>query len=872
MSTSKDLTARVKLDTKDAEDKLKRLDNLIKSINKAVTGRNNTGQLEKKLAQQLKLTEKVAQETEKTKLQQQKVATEAAKTALQQQKVQTEVARTALAQERVHKAQQKTKQEQDKLTQAVSAWNKKLNASKSIFSGIGSLVKRIAGTLLGLGTIKLAIQGADTLTGAENRLNNIAGRQLGDAAYTFDSGGNKTGYSEAASKFSRDAMDKMYVAAQNSRSLYSDMMANVSKTMTLAPSAFQDNIDYAIRFQEIMAKAYTVGGASAQEMSTSMYQLTQALGSGVLQGDELRSVREGAPLAYQAIEKFAQGVYKTTDSLKDMASEGQISSEMVVAAIMNMGDEIDQTFALTKWRFSEVWNSIKSSAQRAFQPVVAMLTDVLNKAVDNGLIEKAQTFFTNLAKAAMIAITAISKAIDWMADNWNWLQHIVLGVIAAIITWTIIKAVIGIWAAYVEFKANAIAAYGSMAAWKAAQATMIKTVAIVAIIVLAIMALIYVVYLWRNGTIDTCTAITSALLIVAAAILLIGIITGSVAMIIIAIVLMLLAVIFMFFAEIMGGIFVVGAFFKNVWFSIGNIFFGIVEWCKAIWHNFVALCVNLMFACGNSIGAIFDNIGIWWNNICANMKAAFWDFIASCISAISGLAPVIEAVASVFGKDISISGMVDNARAKADAARASRKEYEDVGAAWRDGMSTMAYKDASAAYAAGASRYDTWQDGWASDAYNNGYDWGSNVKNSINEWGSQFQKTNDGLGKTNLLDNWGEKLGLDFDDKFNFPTEESLGGGGVGRDYQPDNNKLLGNIDDNTGKMADSMELTEEDLEYLRRVADMEWKKEFTTANIVVDMTNNNNINGTNDLDGIVTYLSEKLYEEMDAIAHGVYA
>ena len=85
-------------------------------------------------------------------------------------------------------------------------------------------------------------------------------------------------------------------------------------------------------------------------------------------------------------------------------------------------------------------------------------------------------------------------------------------------------------------------------------------------------------------------------------------------------------------------------------------------------------------------------------------------------------------------------------------------------------------------------------------------------------------------------------------------------------------NKDLKKIKDNTGKMADSMELTQEDLSYLRKVAEMEWKKEFTTAEISVNMNNNNTINGETDLDGIVTKLTDKLYEELASVADGVYA
>ena len=68
------------------------------------------------------------------------------------------------------------------------------------------------------------------------------------------------------------------------------------------------------------------------------------------------------------------------------------------------------------------------------------------------------------------------------------------------------------------------------------------------------------------------------------------------------------------------------------------------------------------------------------------------------------------------------------------------------------------------------------------------------------------------------------------------------------------------------------MDLTQEDLEYLRKVAEMEWKKEFTTAQITVDMSNYNTINGTEDLDGIVTKLTDKLYEELNVVANGSYS
>ena len=140
---------------------------------------------------------------------------------------------------------------------------------------------------------------------------------------------------------------------------------------------------------------------------------------------------------------------------------------------------------------------------------------------------------------------------------------------------------------------------------------------------------------------------------------------------------------------------------------------------------------------------------------------------------------------------------------------------------------------------------------WAyGDAYATGYEWGA----SAGQWVSDKI---DGIGS--LLSG---KLPTAFDPNYNV--------GGIGNGYDvPD---ALKGIEGNTGKIADSMDLTHEDLEYLRRVADMEWKKEFTTAEIKIDMTNNNQVNGDGDLDGIVTRLADKLYEEMNVLANGVYS
>lgn len=663
-------------------------------------------------------------------------------------------------------------------------------ATNNALSSVGGKLKRIAATYLGVMGAGAAIKTSDTMTASQNRLDYLASQNGGGANYTAE------------------AMDKMYTSAQKVRMSYTAMMDNVTKSMTLAGSAFDGNIDNAIRFQEIMAEAYSIGGAKDAEKHSSMYQMIQALGSGVLQGDELRSVREGAPLAYKAIEEFAQGVYSTEESLKDLASQGKITADIVTAAILNSGKDMDKAFAQTAQRFDETWNQIKNAAQRAFLPVSNMLRDALNKAIDNGLIEKVESFFSVVSKGLQIIFKAISIGINWIADNWDWLKWIALGVIVAIIGKLLVWTTITVITSLVR-----IGCYIAENKW-------------LLLIAATITALIWVFVQWKNAAIDTCTAIAYALGIVAIAAFIVGVIISAGWLLIVAAVLAALAVCAYFFEYVAGG----------------------AMWLKALITNIINFIFNLGVALGRSIAAICTNIGIAFENAWNAAKSAFWNFVADVLSGLKWLEPAINAIVQAFGGEgFSISGIASYATAKANSYQ--QKSYVDVGDAWSSGMSTKSYQNLN-------------------DAFNTGKEWGLGVKDTVNEWGSQFQTGFDGLSVNGMLDNMGEKLGLDLANSFPSASDPANAlGNGAGSIPSK-----VGDIADNTGSMADAMDLTEEDLEYLRKLAAMEWKKEYTTANITVDMSNYNTINGETDLDGIVTRLADKVYEEMDYLANGVYA
>lgn len=771
----KDLKASVTLETKSAE---KRLDALVKAINKVQNAVNNTAKNNSKLSTAIN---KNVNATNKLRTAADKVATSVEKQATAQNKVTQAVKKTTAAQER----------------------------SQDAVDGIIDKVKALARAYLGVMGMRAAIESADTLTGAQNQLNNLAG---GNAAQT------------------KDVLDKVYAASVRSRGDYATMMKNVGKSMTLAPDAFHGNIDNAIAFQEIMAKSYKLSGASAAEQSSSMYQLVQALGSGVLQGDELRSIREGAPLAAKEIEKFAQEVYNTTKSLKEMGSEGMLTSELVVAAILGAEDKIQESFENTQMTFGDAWNRIKNDAQKAFEPVFIQLTAMLNDFAESGGFEKIGNAFVAIADAIQIALAWAKIAFTWIADNWDWLSYVLI---------TVGSVILGVW---ISLKLAFLMA-GVAMAWAFIMANLPLIM-----LVIGIIALIQLIWAIATTAQDVCDFIATLayqiayiIAIVLGIILVLSLATGQViiggtlalVLLIIGIVALAVSMIITYLEEIVGGIYWVGAVATNIWYGILGVISGTIS-----------VVVALAIMIGNAF------VEAWQES-----AASFWDFVATVETGVLKVANLINKVLGIFGISIDTSGLesaimsakgkASSAGAKADAA-GSAIASQSLAEAWANGYGKYADK-----------MVDT------GDAYNKGYEVGAGIRDTIN---GSVNGLKDKLNKENLLD----KLGLDN----SYLPDKNYGAGTGTGGYDPADlldgvNKTAGN----TGRMADSMELAEEDLAYLKDVANMEWKKEFTTATIKVDMNNSGaTINNQGDLDGIVTKLTTALYEELDAVAHGVYA
>ncbi len=750
----KDLKATVTLDTRSAEARLRDLTKAINQVQNAVnkTAKNNSA-LSKAIGQNVTATNRLK-----------KAANDVA----------TAVNKQASAQNKVTQAVKKTTSAQERSGQAVD--------------GVIDKIKALARAYLGVMGMRAAIESADTLTGAQNQLNNLPG---GSSAQTSDT------------------LDKVYAAAVRSRGDYATMMKNVGKSMTLAPDAFQGNIDNAIAFQEIMAKSYKMSGASAAEQASSMYQMIQALGSGVLQGDELRSLTEGAPLAAKEIEKFAQEVYGTTKSLKEMGSQGMLTSDLVVAAILGAQDKIQESFENTQMTFGDAWNRIKNDAQKAFEPVFIQLTGMLNKFAENGGFEKIGNAFVAIASVVQVVLNSIQIAFSWIAENWDWLSQ-VLAVGLILIT-----------ALMIGLKVQSILTGLAMfASFITAAAPFLIIAGYIGLIIGALVSAAMV----AESVFDFIAQAAIRLGVLVIAMMLI---TGNVAVAIVA-------------AVVFGLIWLFATFTEE--------FVGIVYAACAVIYNLIAAYVNyiiqfLWSMFGVPIVSIIEFVqnafNGGFNGITGMIANAVGQWISWLIEFGKVASTIIDSIAGTnfTGKLSAVSDKVSSWGKNENAVTL------DKSVPW-----TMERKNIGDAYANGAATGAKW-------------------KSAANEWGSNLK---DKFKTESILDS----LGLEFGGLPDKDYGATTGTGGF------DPASLLDSIDGNTGKtagsagkIADSMELAEEDLAYLKDVANMEWKKEFTTATIKVDMNNSGaTINNQGDLDGIVTKLTTALYEELDAVAHGVYA
>lgn len=230
-----------------------------------------------------------------------------------------------------------------------------------------------------------------------------------------------------------ELQNKVFDAAYNSRGDYGTMAASVGKLGLLAGDAFSSN-DETIKFTELMQKAFKVSGSSTMEQQAGMYQLTQAMAAGKLQGDEFRSIMENAPMLASAIADFSG---KTKGELKKMSAEGTITADIIKGALFKAADDINDKFKTMPMTFSDVTTKLKNSAIQAFAPTIENINKLLNSPGGYAFVNNLITGINALAMALNWLISGLIWIGDAVQNNWGIIEPILYMITAILALWTL---------------------------------------------------------------------------------------------------------------------------------------------------------------------------------------------------------------------------------------------------------------------------------------------------------------------------------------------------------------------------------------------------------------------------------------------------
>lgn len=226
----------------------------------------------------------------------------------------------------------------------------------------------------------------------------------------------------------KQLQDQIYAAAERSRGSYQNMVDVVSKLGILAKDSFS-NSEEMIAFTEIMQKAFKVGGASAQEQAAAMYQLTQAMAAGKLQGDEFRSISESAPLLAQAIAKVTG---KSMGDLKELSSKGLITADVMKAAMFSMADEVNAKFETLPLTFADIGIKVKNVAGKIFEDTINQVSRFLNSDMGSRLLQNITEDFLLIRQVVSGTLFVIGSVAGFFIQNWSMIRPVILAIAAAL--------------------------------------------------------------------------------------------------------------------------------------------------------------------------------------------------------------------------------------------------------------------------------------------------------------------------------------------------------------------------------------------------------------------------------------------------------
>lgn len=278
------------------------------------------------------------------------------------------------------------------------------------------------------------------------------------------------------SQSTAEIMDKVFSAANRSRGSFLDMADSVAKLNLLAKDAFTSN-DEAIYFVEQLNKQFKIAGAGVQETTSAMYQLTQAMAAGKLQGDEFRSIMENAPMLAQSI---AQEMGLSVGQLKEMSSQGLITADIIKNALFNSAEETNAKFAEIPMTFQDIGTKLQNDLIAAFQPVMEQIGSMASSDLLAGALNELAFSFKVVAAAAQVSIAIIKGAFSGLGVVITTIKNIVSSFVQLFVTSMplITAAIIGVSAAFLAQKAI-IASHNTMLALLTVRTTLVTAASVI---------------------------------------------------------------------------------------------------------------------------------------------------------------------------------------------------------------------------------------------------------------------------------------------------------------------------------------------------------------------------------------------------------
>ena len=278
------------------------------------------------------------------------------------------------------------------------------------------------------------------------------------------------------SQSTAEIMDKVFSAANRSRGSFLDMADSVAKLNMLAKDAFTSN-DEAIYFVEQLNKQFKIAGAGVQETTSAMYQLTQAMAAGKLQGDEFRSIMENAPMLAQSI---AQEMGLSVGQLKEMSSQGLITADIIKNALFTSAEETNAKFAEIPMTFQDIGTKLQNDLIAAFQPVMEELGNMTSSDAFMSVLNELAFSFKVVAAAAQVSIAIIKGAFSGLSVVITTIKNIVSSFVQLFVTSMplITAAIIGVSAAFLAQKAI-IASHNTMLALLTVRTTLVTAASVI---------------------------------------------------------------------------------------------------------------------------------------------------------------------------------------------------------------------------------------------------------------------------------------------------------------------------------------------------------------------------------------------------------